>query len=423
MKTTYILFVSLLLTSSLLAQSEADGCDGQHYFYDLYQDIEKVTVQYGTNIGVTGLVEDLYMDIYLPVNNEVDQRPAIVWAFGGGFVFGTREDMEDACLQFARKGYVTATIDYRLYNPLLGIPDSTAVLDIMIKAMHDMRAAVRYLRQDADTDNLYRIDPDRILVGGASAGAITALQTAYLDDEDTVPAYIESVIDANGGLEGSSGDAQNLNYASSAFAVVNLSGALIRKDWMVNSTDIPLVSMHGMEDEIVPFEHGIATADLNGLIVEFVGVDGSGLLHNDAETLGIENYLVAVPGGGHDDIYFAPEYESYRLDYSVNGLLFIYNQLCPQTPVGPPPTGVLEPEVADLQLSPNPVQEVVELSIPSGQLDQVIIYNQQGQLIWQQAAIHQSILAIPMQGFAAGPYFILAFDIQGRTYRETMIKQ
>ena len=419
---TILLSLLLCMSSISWSQNDAEGCDGQQYFYDLYEDVEKVTVQYGINTGVTGVIEELFMDIYLPTNSQVAQRPAIVWAFGGGFVFGAREDMEEACLTFARKGYVTATIDYRLYHPLLGLPDSTAVLDIMVKAMHDMRAAVRFLRQDADNDNLYRIDPNRIMVGGASAGAITALQTAYLDEEDVIPSYINDVINANGGLEGTSGDAQNLSYSSSAFGVINLSGALLRNAWMDNSSNIPLVSMHGMEDVIVPFNHGVATADINGLIVEFVGMDGSGLIHQKAETLGMNHYLVAVPGGGHDDIYFAPEFEPYRIDYSENGILFVYNQICPDTELGPPPTSTFKLPLSTLEAGPNPTNGLVRISIPENQLEDIFLYDTQGKLVWAEKNINDQVALIHLEGFQAGQYYLLAFDDKEQAYREILIK-
>ena len=422
MKTPSI-FLLLFLFLPLVAftQTDAEGCDGANYFYDLYEDIEKITVQYGSNTGVTGLQEELFMDVYLP-NNAIEKRPAIVWAFGGAFVFGSREDMEEACLQFARKGFVTATIDYRLYNPLLGLPDSTAVLDIMIKAMHDMRAAVRHLRLDADTDNLYRIDPERILVGGASAGAITALQTAFLDSEDDVPPYIQAVIDTNGGLEGTSGDAQNLSYSSSAFGVVNLSGALLRKEWMSNAEQIPVVSMHGMEDVVVPFNHGIATADLNGLIVEFVGMDGSGLIHQEADNLGLNNYLVAVPGGGHDDIYFEPAYESFRLDYAVNGQIFVYEQICPQTEIGPEPSSTQELLSTKVELVPNPAGEYTLIDLKDQRIEEIRLFSMAGALVRTHSKLNQSNYDLSLRGLPPGLYTLWVQDGTGKTYREQLLK-
>ena len=75
----------------------------------------------------------------------------------------------------AKKGYVNVSINYRLYGPgLLGRRRRQPVgcIQAMIDAQHDAQAAVRFLRKNAAT---YRIDPNRIAIGGTSAGAITAL--------------------------------------------------------------------------------------------------------------------------------------------------------------------------------------------------------------------------------------------------------
>jgi hypothetical protein len=50
--------------------------------------------------------------------------------------------------------------------------------------MQDMRAAVQYLKADfAELGNNYNIDTSRILIGGASSGAMTSMMTAYCDKE------------------------------------------------------------------------------------------------------------------------------------------------------------------------------------------------------------------------------------------------
>ena len=48
------------------------------------------------------------------------------------------------------------------------------MIDVVTKAVADFTAVVRHFKEDADTDNLYNVDPDLIFVGGISAGAIAA---------------------------------------------------------------------------------------------------------------------------------------------------------------------------------------------------------------------------------------------------------
>ena len=82
--------------------------------------------------------------------------PAILCIHGGGFRAATREGYDSQCIRLAEKGYVAATITYRL-APKYPFP----------AAIHDTKAAVRWLRANAKK---YHIDPERIGVMGGSAG-------------------------------------------------------------------------------------------------------------------------------------------------------------------------------------------------------------------------------------------------------------
>ena len=402
MKFIFTLSFASLFTLSGLAQT-ADGCDGFRYFYDVFDEVEKTTVQYGANVNVLGQNQPLYMDVYTPAGDQADHRPVIIWAFGGGFILGSREDVADACIGFARKGYVAAAIDYRLYSIFLGVPDSLTVIDVVTKAMHDMKASVRYFRQDAATTNTFRVDTNRMLVAGVSAGAITALHTAYLDADDNIPMYFQDVLDDNGGLEGSSGDAANLSYSSEVDFVVSLSGGLYKKEWM-NAGEPPLVSIHGTADEVVPYEHGTAVVPINGQTYELVSLDGSALLHARADDLGIDNYLVSVPGGGHEDTYFDPQFEIYRDDFAVNGTFFVYERLCPDIPLLP----LASTEVtldAELLLFPNPASD--HFVIDAGRIEETFtleIVDAFGRTLQRWENIQGSATIYP-QGLESGLYF------------------
>src|SRR6266581_3776393 len=74
--------------------------------------------------------------------------PAVVCIHGGGFRAGTREGYDKLCLTLAQHGFVTATITYRL-APKYQFP----------AAVHDCKAAVRWLRLNAKK---YNVDPKRI---------------------------------------------------------------------------------------------------------------------------------------------------------------------------------------------------------------------------------------------------------------------
>lgn len=82
--------------------------------------------------------------------------PAVVCIHGGGFRAGHRDAYNALCLKLAERGYVAMTVSYRL-APKYQFP----------AAVHDVKAAVRWLRANAQK---YHVDPDRIGTTGGSAG-------------------------------------------------------------------------------------------------------------------------------------------------------------------------------------------------------------------------------------------------------------
>jgi para-nitrobenzyl esterase len=398
--TSYMLFWAL---AGLFAQDTAGGCDGIRYIQEPFSEVSVSTVVFGENFDASGQLQTLQMDIYQPIGDTVAQRPVILWAFGGGFVGGSKEDMEETCREFARRGFVTAAFDYRLYPLFQGIPDSLGTMDMIVKAMHDMKAAVRFLRQDAATDNLYRIDPERVLVGGVSAGAITALHAAYLDEDDDIPTYFMDIIEDNGGLEGNSGDATNLTYDSDIQFVISLSGALYKKEW-IDAAEAPLLSIHGTADEIVPYAHGFLSIEF-GVVFNFNSVDGSGALHPVMDDLEMNNLHIAVPGGMHESTYTDPANEPYLNDFAISGGLMMYEYLCPDIPVVITSTKELLAETT-ISVYPNPVETDFNLRLGAveGPYD-VALYDLLGRQIaqWNNLVGDQNL---QIAGIPTGYYFL-----------------
>lgn len=99
--------------------------------------------------------ESLQLDLAQPKQGE-GPFPTVLCIHGGGFRAGTREGYDALCVRLAERGYVAATITYRL-APKHQYP----------AAIYDCKAALRFLRANASK---YRIDPERIGVTGGSAG-------------------------------------------------------------------------------------------------------------------------------------------------------------------------------------------------------------------------------------------------------------
>jgi acetyl esterase/lipase len=143
-------------------------------------------VAYGAAPTYTGAAQTLRMDIYQPAGDTVKRRPLIVFAHQGGFFLGSKTDayMVAVCTRLARLGYVTASMEYRLGFAATGLAqpaDTTGLAQAAIRGMQDMKAAVRFFRQDAATAKTYRVHASYIAVGGSSAGAFMALETGYLE--------------------------------------------------------------------------------------------------------------------------------------------------------------------------------------------------------------------------------------------------
>lgn len=108
--------------------------------------------------------EELLADACLPAEGDQEDRPAMLLLHGGGFEEGGRDKggMPRLCDEFAQRGIVAVTIDYRLL-PAASYPAQ----------VEDAAAAVAWLREPAQVER-YGLDPARIGVLGSSAGAIIA---------------------------------------------------------------------------------------------------------------------------------------------------------------------------------------------------------------------------------------------------------
>jgi len=217
----------------------------------------------------------LLMDIFLPQGDTLSKRPAIIFSHSGGFLIGSRhaDDMVAFCDSFARRGYVTATIDYRIgmgaevtrfFGLIVGLnlPESVGYR-ALYRATQDGRAAVRFLKHNAGT---YGIDTTKIFMVGSSAGALLTLYNQYLDTEAEIPADALTKPSLGGldtvGVQG---------YGAKANAYVSMWGAL-EKTEMIENIQTPGLLIHGVEDNIVYYKKG---KPLDNIIDESLPIDFS----------------------------------------------------------------------------------------------------------------------------------------------------
>jgi predicted esterase len=186
-------------------------------------------VTYGSAVNLENQTITLQLDMYQPAGDTVEHRPAIVWVHGGSFCCGSKTSPElvDEATTFAKEGYLNVSIDYRLESPGCSGSFSNCVPAIQ-EAAADAQTAVRFLRANAEK---YNIDPNRIAIGGSSAGAITALNVGYSSGADP---------------------------SASVRAAVSLSGAQLVVG-TITAGDAPAIDFHCTTDPLVPYQLAVNT--------------------------------------------------------------------------------------------------------------------------------------------------------------------
>ena len=183
---------------------------------------------------------------------------------------------------FAKRGYVVASISYRLMN-ILDLIISSSTLNGVARALCDGKAAIRYFRKSVVEGNEYNIDPNQIYFGGNSAGAIIAIHAALMKKEEVEDPELIIAMENNGGFEGNRG---NPGFSSDVRGAISLAGGIANLDF-INPSDFNslLITCHGDLDNTVVYGCG---EPLSGLVpVELYG--GRAILEHSS-LIGFENH-------------------------------------------------------------------------------------------------------------------------------------
>ncbi|MEZ4915929.1 MAG: carboxylesterase family protein [Chitinophagales bacterium] len=179
MKKIYFL---IFLFFALLNHSKAQNCQSQRYISEIFSNTQSHTgIKFG-EADPYGLInnQDLYLDIVEPAGDSLQKRPLIIHAFGGGFLIGWRTEpvIPQMSESYAKRGFVFATIDYRLgFN----VADGQSAERAVYRGAQDMAAALRFLVDSAD---VYGIDTSAIFLTGTSAGCFSALINGFMEESD-----------------------------------------------------------------------------------------------------------------------------------------------------------------------------------------------------------------------------------------------
>lgn len=405
MRSIITIILAITLTSTAYAQN-ADGCDGSRYVSSVFDEVTVTSdIKYGEgNLFPTEEFQELFMDVYEPVGDEVENRPVVMLAFGGSFIEGTKTDIDWLCETFAQRGYVAVSIDYRLYSgALFPPPNATQMRNVVMRAVSDMKGAIRYLRQDAANGNTYGIDPDQIFVGGISAGSILACHVAVLDDEDDLPQEIIDILDANGGIEGNTNDITD--FSSEVAGLINYSGGLNDASW-IDANDPPFYSVHDENDNIVPFGTGFATV----FGFPIIYMEGSNVLKQTADSLGLQNKIRVFENSVSHVGYF---FNSNNTELVLNETAaFVHDLLCPDFAVAT--TETVSDEALSVYPNPTSGQISIDTKIP---VRNIVIINDIGQVI----GTYQQGNAADVSMLESGIYFLKITNLEGQVTTRRLI--
>jgi acetyl esterase/lipase len=250
-------------------------------------------------------------DLYQPAGDTTLSRPVIIWIHGGGFKFGTKASRGTPAWSktFAQRGYVCAAINYRLSKkrPLARFND---LADGCYDGVEDVIQVIEFIKKNYTQ---YKIDTRRIILAGNSAGGMIALQACYSSFSEL--AKLAQHADSN--IVSTAHNPMNIS------AIINFWGAIFDTGWLKNA-QVPIVSVHGSKDRVVPYNH------------KDIPLYGSSPIHRQADSLHISNNLKTYEGYGHElQKHFNPVFAGKKtkrrwLEAGQFAADFLYTQLFKQ---------------------------------------------------------------------------------------------
>ncbi len=339
MKNIFTLLLLCVFAISVNAQDR--------YLDEVFTDVTVTTaVEYGVNGTVLTLPsemevvpESLLLDVYQPTGDTETARPLVLVFHTGNFlpnvtngqIAGTRQDSSvvEICNRLARRGYVAASVDYRLgWNPLADSQPVRALglIQAAYRGLQDGRNAIRYFRSDAAGSNEWNIDSERITAFGVGTGGYLVLGmvglSQYGEIVQTTNGPGKFLLDTNGDgvvetpmiieafhgdingevetvtpLDGSSvgfglppGDTTNYsNYAgfSNDFNLcVNVGGAIGDISWL-NDNTTPILSVQSPFDMFAPYDDAVLIVPTTGDPI--VQVQGAQAIGSAQEAAGLNS--------------------------------------------------------------------------------------------------------------------------------------
>lgn len=306
----------------------------KRYLDEVFSDVTVMTDQvYGANITVvTGApaLDTLHYDLYMPAGDTCASRPLVVVLPTGTFLprglfapTGAKDDYANvrACQMLAKRGYVAASVQYRVgWNPIS--PEDTTrratIIQAAYRSIQDMYAFIRFMNMTVDNlANPYNLDMSRVAVFGIGTGGFVNLNAAVLTQDKIyidkfrnpvsgVP-YIDTLLlgDLHGVKPGLINIPNNVGYNDNFNFVFSLDGAIGDSSWIEDGNSVPVVAAGTVTHPTTPYgidpdDPTMINCDLPvtagvGTGVYVVNIAGTLCVMEKANSLGINDPLNVDP--------------------------------------------------------------------------------------------------------------------------------
>lgn len=466
MRQIILLFVIVVMNIQL--------AKGQQWIDKKYTYESQLNVPYGTALNFNGELVTLYMDIYLPICSDVTQsskRPLLMWVHGGSFIAGDKNDqsIQAMCKEFAKRGYVTASIDYRLgfisdelawqcnfpnYNCVFAT-DSIEWARAYYRAVQDGKGALRYL---INRNEQLGIDTDNVFVAGESAGAFTALGVGLLDTPAERPLQTYKMPAApmpnanalncgyNQGISFSGdsiarpdlgdidGDIEPTGIPYTIKGIGNMYGAMIHdllKESPANKPKPAIYSFHQPCDIVVPIDENYVNWGVSWCLTNGYGCYG---ITNNKILLYGSRAISKWNSNNNYGYTFKNDFTNVSFPYNFlfgqgscadqinnpchaydnrtlreNNLAIFFSDKITTHPICDPAmtTSLQDVSFNEINVYPNPVIDM--LQIEGGQLNElekIVLYDVLGAIIYSSESMNEDEMVIDMSSLKEGLYFI-----------------
>ena len=388
-KTAFLQLVTFAANAQLCTN---DGRFTNVPFFNDNQITSQLNIVYGNALDWTGSNVALNLDVYYPTLNidPMPLRPLILMVHGGGLISGDKINYTRVCKEFAKRGFVAATINYRL--GLNCNTDTISEEKAKYRAQQDINAAFRFIAQNAAT---LRIDTGWMFIGGGSAGSVAALGIVYLSQSEW-NSYTPSLQPLLGNLNNSG---NNLTNTFTIKGIFNDWGAMLKAN-MQETEMLPTISFHGDADATVAID-----SSFGGGCIHVDKSYGSRAMHNLLISKGICSDLSVKIGGGHgvyqDSIFGTP----FRVGRAACFFKSIFCNNCSSfyqtdsTNLGCGlTTSIINNSTDDkLQIFANPFNDKITITNLEG-TENIMLINQLGQTIYQGASIENQDFSALQKG-------------------------